>query len=193
MKKFLLLCAAAVFLTAAVNAKGRIDEDLAKEYFEIGQAYTEISKYDKAILFYLKAAKNPAHRNAAEYNLARVYGLQGDWKRARPILERQYQEAPGNMLILKAFAYSLAATGDEVRACEMYKTMYESDLENPESALNYARILIFAKKYEEAGALIEELKPRFTENAEKKILDELEEKLRKALEPPEEKAKESSQ
>lgn len=176
-----MLCA------AAAGAKGKIDEDLAKEYFEIAQAYTETAKYDKAVSFYLKAAKDPAHKNAAEYNLARVYGLQGDWQRARPILERQYQEAPGNMLILKAFAYSLAATGDEVRACEMYKNLYESDLENPESALNYARMLIFAKKYEEATALITELKTRFTENAEKKVLDELEEKIRKALAPPEEK------
>ena len=117
--------AALIFIvTAAAGlwAKGSVDSETAKAYFDIAQAYTDVSKYDKAAEFYRKAAKDPAHKNAAEYNLARVYGLQGDWAKARPILERQYQEAPGNLLILKAYAYSLAATGDEERACVMYKT-----------------------------------------------------------------------
>ena len=69
---FLLL----FFITAAgLFAKGTVDSETAKAYFEIAQAYTEVSKYDKAAEFYLKAAKDPAHKNAAEYNLARVYGL----------------------------------------------------------------------------------------------------------------------
>ena len=78
------------FITAAgLFAKGTVDSETAKAYFEIAQAYTEVSKYDKAAEFYLKAAKDPAHKNAAEYNLARVYGLQGSWSKAKPILERQ--------------------------------------------------------------------------------------------------------
>ena len=180
--------AALIFIvTAAAGlwAKGSVDSETAKAYFDIAQAYTDVSKYDKAAEFYRKAAKDPAHKNAAEYNLARVYGLQGDWAKARPILERQYQEAPGNLLILKAYAYSLAATGDEERACVMYKKLADEDAENPDSAINYGRILVLAKKYDEATALLTELKTRFTETAEKKQLDDLEEKIKKAQEPPE--------
>jgi len=171
--------------TAGLFAKGTVDSETAKAYFEIAQAYAEVSKYDKAAEFYLKAAKDPAHKNAAEYNLARVYGLQGDWGKAKSILERQYKEAPENVLIAKAYAYSLAATGDEARACEMYKKLYDEDSENPEAALNYARILILAKRYDEALAFIEELKPRFTESTENKAIAELEEKIKKAQEEPE--------
>lgn len=172
------------FITIAVclPAKGRIDSEIAKEYFEIAQAYTELSKYDKAATFYLKAAKDPGHKNAAEYNLARVYGLSGEWDKAKSLLERQYKEAPGNILILKAYAYSLAASGDEERACAMYKKLYDEDTETPESALNYARILVMAKRYDEAHTLIEDLKVRFTEAPEKKALDELEEKMKEAQE-----------
>ena len=173
------------FITAAgLFAKGNVDSETAKAYFEIAQAYTEVSKYDKAAEFYLKAAKDPAHKNAAEYNLARVYGLQGDWGKAKNILERQYKDAPGNVLIAKAYAYSLAATGDEARACEMYKKLYDEDSENPEAALNYVRILILSKRYNQALSFIEEMKTRFTESTENKAFAELEEKIKKAQEEP---------
>lgn len=178
---FLLL----FFITAAgLFAKGNVDSETAKAYFEIAQAYTEVSKYDKAAEFYLKAAKDPAHKNAAEFNLARVYGLQGSWSKAKPILERQYKEAPGNVVIAKAYSYSLAATGDEARACEMYKKLYDEDSENPEAALNYARILVLSKRYDEALSFIAELKTRFTESTENKAIAELEEKIKKAQEEP---------
>ena len=173
------------FITAAgLFAKGNVDSETAKAYFEIAQAYAEVSKYDKAAEFYLKAAKDPAHKNAAEYNLARVYGLQGDWGKAKNILERQYKDAPGNVLIAKAYAYSLAATGDEARACEMYKKLYDEDSENPEAALNYVRILILSKRYNQALSFIEEMKTRFTESTENKAFAELEEKIKKAQEEP---------
>jgi uncharacterized lipoprotein TP_0449 len=179
------------FITAAgLFAKGSVDSETAKAYFEIAQAYTEISKYDKAAEFYLKAAKDPAHKNAAEYNLARVYGLQGDWEKAKNIFERQYKEAPGNVLIAKAYAYSLAATGDEARACEMYKKLYDEDSENPEAVLNYARILILSKRYDQALSFIEEMKTRFTESSENKTFAELEENIKKAQKEPEKQKKE---
>ena len=178
----LIVCFTAV---AGLCAKGNADSETAKAYFEIAQAYTEVSNYDKATEFYLKAAKDPAHKNAAEFNLARVYGLQGDWGKAKSILERQYKAAPGNVLIAKAYAYSLAATGNEAHACEMYKKLYDEDSENPEAALNYARILILSKRYDEATSFITELKPRLTESADNKALAELEEKIEKAREEPE--------
>lgn len=178
----LIVCFTAV---AGLCAKGNADSETAKAYFEIAQAYTEVSNYDKATEFYLKAAKDPAHKNAAEFNLARVYGLQGDWGKAKSILERQYKAAPGNVLIAKAYAYSLAATGNKAHACEMYKKLYDEDSENPEAALNYARILILSKRYDEATSFITELKPRLTESADNKALAELEEKIEKAREKPE--------
>ena len=183
-KKHITVFALCIITAAGLFAKGNVDSETAKAYFEIAQAYADVSKYDKAEEFYLKAAKDPAHKNAAEYNLARVYGLQGEWEKAKSILARQHTEAPGNVLILKAYAYSLAATGDGARASEMYKKLYDDDAENPEAALNYARILILSKRYDEARSFIEEVKTRFTENADAKALAELEEKIKKAQEEP---------
>ena len=181
-KKHITVFALCIITAAGLFAKGSVDSETAKAYFEIAQAYADVSKYDKAVEFYQKAAKDPAHKNAAEYNLARVYGLQGEWGKAKSILAQQYTEAPGNIVILKAYAYSLAATGDGARACEMYKKLYDTDAENPEAALNYARILILSKRYDQALSFIEELKTQFTESAENKAFVELEEKIKKAQE-----------
>ena len=181
-KKHITVFALCIITAAGLFAKGSVDSETAKAYFEIAQAYADVSKYDKAVEFYQKAAKDPAHKNAAEYNLARVYGLQGEWGKAKSILAQQYTEAPGNIVILKAYAYSLAATGDGARACEMYKKLYDTDAENPEAALNYARILILSKRYDQALSFIEELKTQFTESADTKALAALEEKIKKAQE-----------
>ena len=186
--KIVLVCCLFWLCSSVLSASGRPEPEIAKAYFEIAQAYTDTEKYDKAAEFYQKAAKDPEHKNAAEFNLARVYGLQGDWKKARPILERQYAQAPGNVLLLKAYAYSLAATGKHSRAIEMYRKLYEDDKENPDSALSYARILVFTKRYDEAQTFINELKTVFAETNEKKVLDELEEQIKKALEKPEKEA-----
>ena len=75
----------------------------------------------------------------------------------------------------------------------MYKKLYDEDSENPESALNYARILILSKRYDEATALIEELKTRFTESTETRVLAELEEKIKKAQEEPDKQEKEAQE
>ena len=73
----------------------------------------------------------------------------------------------------------------------MYKKLYDEDSENPEAALNYARILILTKQYGEALSFIEELKTRFTESTENKAFAELEEKIKKAQEEPEKQEKEA--
>ena len=182
LKKNILFLLLFFIAAAGAFAKGNVDSETAKAYFEIAQAYTEVSKYDKATEFYLKAAKDPAHKNAAEY-------IEALRKKAQAG-ERQYKEAPENVLIAKAYAYSLAATGNEARACEMYKKLYDEDSENPEAALNYARILMIAKQYDEALSFIKDLKTRLTESADNKALAELEEKIKKAQEEPEKQEKE---
>ncbi|MGP1576871.1 MAG: tetratricopeptide repeat protein [Treponema sp.] len=192
MHKKLFICTVLAAASAAAFASGRTDSKLAKDYFELGQAFAEVSKYEKAIEYYQKAAADPAHKNAAEYNLARVYTLQNDWGNALKLLEKQYKTAPDNSMICNAFAYTLAASGNAERAANLYKAIYDKDKYNPEAAFNYVRILIAAKKYQEGLTFLESIKTDFPENTEKRIYDELEEKLHKLLEPPKDEAKESS-
>ncbi|MGP1594657.1 MAG: tetratricopeptide repeat protein [Treponema sp.] len=189
MHKKIFVCSVFALVCAAVFAGGKADSKLAKEYFDLAQAFTEVSKYEKAIEYYRKAAADPAHKNAAEYNLARVYGLQNDWENACTLLEKQYKAAPDNSVICSAFAYALAAGGKTERAANLYKTIYTNNKENPEAAFNYVRILITAKKYQEGLTFLESVKADFPENTEKRIYDELESKLKTLLEPPKEEPK----
>ena len=169
---------------SAAFGSGKQDRQLLKEYFEIAQAYAEVGKYDKAIEYYEKAAADPSYKNATQYSLARMYGLKNEWKKACSLLEPQYNEAPDNIMVLNAYAYALASAGEHERACTLYHALYEKNQSDPESALNYARILIIAEKYDEASAFIEKIKTQFVEHEEKKVLDELEDKIKKAREKP---------
>ncbi len=162
---------AAVILFCCISAlfgKGRVDTDLSKAYFELAQGYAEIKKYDKAIEYYQKSADDPVYTNAAEYELARMYALKGEWKTAIKLLELHYKKAQENTVIRNAFAYALAAGGETERACALYKKVYESDQENPETVFNYIRILIVVKNYDEAQKILDAAKITFVENAEKK-------------------------
>ncbi|MGP1455316.1 MAG: tetratricopeptide repeat protein [Treponema sp.] len=176
-------CIYFLLIVTAAFGSGKQDRQLLKEYFEIAQAYAEVGKYDKAIEYYEKAAVDPAYKNATQYSLARMYGLKNEWKKACSLLEPQYNEAPENIMVLNAYAYALASAGEYEQACTMYHTLYEKNQSDPEAALNYARILVIAQKYDEATAFIEKIKTQFVEHEEKEALDELEEKIKKALDP----------
>jgi len=75
---------AALFLASCASTGGMtIPADTAAGYLEIADGYAGISKYDKAIPFYRKAAGNPDYANAASYGLARAYALTGKWTDCR--------------------------------------------------------------------------------------------------------------
>ena len=177
-------CIYFLLIVSAAFGGGKQDSRLVKEYFEIAQAYAEVGKYDKAIEYYEKAAVDPSYKNATQYSIARMYGLKNEWAKACSLLEPQYNEAPDNIMVVNAYAYALASAGEHERACTLYHALYEKNQSDPESALNYARILIIAEKYDEASAFIEKIKVQFVEHEEKKVLDELEEKIKKTSEKP---------
>ncbi|EFW39471.1 tetratricopeptide repeat protein [Treponema phagedenis] len=172
-------------------AKGSADAIPAKEFFDIAESYEELKKYDKAIEYYALVAKTKEFKNAAEYSIARVYGLQKNWSASAAILKKQHKAAPENIQIATAYAYALAASGQNKQALAMYKSLYDSDTENPEKAMNYVRMLIGTKNYTEAEDLLKTLTKEFEGSEEIKTLHELSEKLEALKNPPKEKKEDS--
>ena len=168
-----------------VFAKGAVEEDLAGEYFSIAQGYTELKNYSKAADYYLKAEKSEKYKNAAQYNLAQVYALQNEWENCLKYIEPLYKKAPENIRISTAYAYALASSGKEEKALLIYEKIYLEDKETPEYFFNYVRILILVKKYEKAKELLNESKEKFTQEDDKKTINELEKEIEKLLNPPE--------
>ena len=152
----------------SIFAKGK--EDLSSEYFYIAEAYSELKKYEKAIEFYKKALNNPEYTNAAKYNIARMHALLEQWSEAGNILKTLYEKEPRNEKILTSYAYALSANG-------------KSKKESPSVAFNYVRLLIVAKKYDEATNLLKELSDKFIEDEETKTISELKSTIDKLTNP----------
>jgi hypothetical protein len=158
-------------------------KDLSGEYFYIAEAYSELKKYEKAIEFYKKTLDNPEYANAANYNIARMHALLGQWNEAISILKGLHEKEVTNEKILTSYAYALSADGKIEEAENIYKALYEAKKESPSIAFNYVRLLIVAKKYDEASSLLEELNDKFIEDAETKTINELKSTIEKLKNP----------
>ncbi len=185
---FIFLFAVILFSFNAIGSvafcKGNIDEDLSGEYFSIAEAYSEVKKYDKAIDYYLKAAKNKKYKKASQYNLAQIYALKNDWKNCIANLKPMYNEAPDNVKIATAYAYALASAGEEKKALNIYKNIYLQNEETPEYFFNYVRLLIIVKKYNDAKDLLSEAKLKFKKDEDTQVIEKLEKKIEEILNPP---------
>lgn len=186
---FYLLCNLSVF------AHGVPDAVHAAEYIEVAQAYTEIKNYERAITWYKKALKSPEYGETAQYQLARVYALNKNWKEAAQLLQPLYEKSPENTVLLEAYAYVCAVQGEADTAIALYKKYYDLDRENPRAGENYVRILISSKQYDDADAVIKELLKKYEKTDEEQKIKELQNKIvsireaeKKAAEDAEKKA-----
>jgi len=176
----LLLCFLFLFASSLFAKKG---VDLSAEYFSIAEAYSEVKKYEKAIEFYKKAEKDDAYANAAAYNIGRMYALLKMWHEALATLKPLYEKEPTNEKLLCAYAYALVANGSFEEGEVLYKQIYENNKESPQAAFDYTRLLIVAKKYDDAKAMLETLKEQFIEDEERKTIENLTNTIEKLLEP----------
>ena len=179
-EKILALLFLFLLVTSLFAKKG---EDLTAEYFSIAEAYSELKKYEKAIEFYKKAEKNEEYAHAAAYNIGRMYALLKMWREAVATLKPLYEKEIENEKLLVCYAYALVANGDIEEGEELYKKIYENNKESPQAAFNYARLLIVAKKYDDAKNLLADLSEQFVEDEERKVIDNLRNTIEKLLDP----------
>ena len=81
---FCLTCLAALLFSGCTSQVQQ--KDLATEFFNLGNAYFELQKYDKAIEYYMQAIELDDTLIKANYNLARVYIEKNDFNKAQEIL-----------------------------------------------------------------------------------------------------------
>lgn len=179
---FLVCLGVVVFAPSLGFASGQTDKaSLNKEYFEIAEAYADLEKYDKAIDFYKRLKDDAEFSNAANYNLARMYGLKGEWENSVPLLKALHEKEPTNALILKAYGYSLVCVGKMAEGTAIYKSLAENDSENPQAQLDYIVLLVFAKQNETAKAVLKKAIEDFPTATQRSEF----ERLLKQLENPE--------
>ena len=181
-----LMAAAAILLpfglAACLSAPSRAA--LAAEYLYLADCYAEVEEYEKALFFYEKAAMEDAFRDVAAYGMGRMCALSENWGAAVKIFKSLYEKEPDNSILLSAYAFALASDGQLGKALPLYATLADARPDDARVAADYVELLFAAKMYDEAREEAAAVKERFPDNEQTVSLDNLEERVQKALEEP---------
>jgi len=173
---------AAMVLSLALASCATGGKRMAAEYYALAEGYAEISKHDKAIAYYRKAARWPAYENASRYGLARSLAMTGDYSGAIEAIEPLLAEDPDNKLVSGAYAFLLAKSGKADEAVALYKRFYDESPDDPRAGRDYAELLVLAGRNQEAIDLVAALKLRFPGAEALKDVDALETRAKAAIE-----------
>jgi tetratricopeptide (TPR) repeat protein len=187
---FAVLCLVGCATSLVPGENGKILQNLASEYYGIGQGYAELKKYDKAIEYYKLARRNAEFRKPADYQLARMYALSSKWAEAEKAFKDLLRLDPDNTDLSASLAYISAQAGKLEEAEKAYKTLVEKNPQNDQLLENYIRTLKANDKTDEAAAQLTVFTELFPDS---KSLDSLKELIEgKAKEPTETEPKEDA-
>jgi tetratricopeptide (TPR) repeat protein len=167
-----VLCFTGCLTGLVPGENGKILQNLASEYYGIGQGYAELKKYDKAIEYYKLARRNAEFRKPADYQLARMYALSSKWADAEKAFKDLLRLDPDNTDLSASLAYISAQSGKLEEAEETYKTLVEKNPQNEQLLENYIRTLKANDKADDAAALLAVFTELFPDS---KSLDSLKE------------------
>jgi tetratricopeptide (TPR) repeat protein len=126
----------------------------AEEYFSIGMAYFDMGKFDEAEKWLNRAKAKDKTKSASEYNLGRIAFETKRYADAAKHFEAVLKRDGGNVLALKAAAYTRIKTGEIAKAEAHYRTLLELVPESADDGYNYALVLYAMEKYSEAEQVL---------------------------------------
>jgi len=148
MRRVPVLLAAAFLFSCATNTPNR---DLAVEYYNLGNAYFEVSQMEKAIAAYRAALRYDPGSVKASYNLALALVKAGRAEEAVTILSEILAGDPGNVEILEALAWTKSTTGADEEAIGIYERILAVSAENGNALYNLGVLQWKTGKKEEAA------------------------------------------
>ena len=140
---FILLFTVVLIFWGCVSTIGR--EELAREYYNLGNAYFEIGKFQKAISYYRKAFGYDNTLKSSSYNLALAYIKTGELQKAIDILKNLLEEDPENLKVLEALSYAYHLNGDDESSITVLDQILRLSPENTD-ALNNKGIILWNGK-----------------------------------------------
>jgi len=126
----------------------------ADEYFSIGMAYYDMGKFAEAEKWLNRAKAKDKTKSASEYNLGRIAFETGRYEEAVKHFESILKRDPGNILALKAAAYTRIRMDDIEKAAILYDRLLALVPESADDGYNYALVLFAMKRYEEAEQVL---------------------------------------
>jgi tetratricopeptide (TPR) repeat protein len=126
----------------------------AEEYFALGQAYFDLGRYDEAERWFNRAKAADKTRTASQYNLGRIAFEQGRYGEALRLFDGILEDDPGNVLALKAAAYTRIKTGELEKAESLYNRVLALVPESADDGYNYALVLSALNKNDKAEEVL---------------------------------------
>jgi len=142
-------------LSACVSQAAR--EELAQEYYNLGNAFYEIRSYERAIGYYTLAISHYPGLLNAHYNLSLALIKQGRGDKAEQTLVELLQDDPDNTSVLKILSYAYYEQGKTDQALQTIERILEITPEDSETLYNKATILWKADEREAAEAVFAHL------------------------------------
>jgi tetratricopeptide (TPR) repeat protein len=139
---------AAVVLGGCVTNKR--DRDMASEFYDLGNAYVELGKYDKAITEFQAALAIDPGFVKADYNLALAYARAKRPDDAIAILKRLLLVDPQNTQVLSALGWTYHLAGKEDEALAQYASVIRLSPADLNALYNSGIILWKLKRPQEA-------------------------------------------
>ncbi|MEX2445493.1 MAG: tetratricopeptide repeat protein [Alkalispirochaeta sp.] len=123
-----LVVAAAILVASLLLSSCRSDvssRELAEEYFNLGNAFFELGRYQDSFEYYSRAIRLSDDIPAAGYNLARLHEQRGEYADAVDVLNDLLADDPDNGLYRETRAFVLFRTGRRREAREEYSLLIE--------------------------------------------------------------------
>jgi tetratricopeptide (TPR) repeat protein len=142
--KFITIAILALFAVSCVTSVS--GKDLAKEYYNLGNAYFAIKRYKDAIEFYQKSLAYDEGAAKASFNMASSYIALGNPDKAIEILQSLLAQDPRNTALYGLIAYAQHVKGDDDGATANYLKVLELQPEERDALYNLG--IIYWKKKE---------------------------------------------
>lgn len=139
-------------------------EELAQEYFNLGNAYYEAGDYDRSYQYYTRALQYTDEFPAAGFNLARLHIEREEPDAALEIVDILLTEDPANTLYLETRAYALVLLGRIEEARLLYRRILAEEVMRPRVAYNLALLELDAEDPAAAFAVLQAGAPFATED-----------------------------
>jgi tetratricopeptide (TPR) repeat protein len=168
--RFFILFLLPLFLLSHLFVSCASQAASAEEYFSIGMAYYELGKFAEAEKWLNRARAINRTMVASEYNLGRIAFETGRYEEAAEHFERILRRDGGNVMALKAAAYSRIKNGDMEEAEVLYARVLELVPEEADSGYNYALVLYFMEKYDKGEEVLLKFPYALEENQDALLL-----------------------
>ena len=156
--------------------------NLYKEYLNLGNGYYEIERYNEAIKFYEKVLEDKELGKTAYYKIAQCYSHLSDWSHALPMYEKMLSEDPENQSLKASIAYINSMVGDTDKALLLYKELLGIQPSNITYLENYLAIIlsdieIFKENRVTFEEIFKSLKENYPKNKNIEVFQKKYEKL----------------